>query len=275
LEAMDLGHRRLRCEAAWAVASLGDSRGTKELIQLSEEPVARLRVLAYAEELGILDQIPAEHQSLVARAEAELVVWLSEPAQMGLAPTSIELLDQREMAWPGFEDQQTCFLFRFSYNLGRGDYSNIGMSGPIALAATVDLLDMPPEEIYALFAGVHSRHEEIQEQPVEELASGYAPEIARLERRLKDEGLDNIEPRIFGLFFGDKTLVADAGKLGKPGIAVTDRVDVFWFPAQQKERAFTAADVYSLYKGRKLLRAFNPTDSHLDAHSTDATDDST
>ena len=275
LEAMDLGHRRLRCEAAWAVASLGDSRGTKELIQLSAEPVARLRVLAYAEELGILDQIPAEHQSLVARAEAELVVWLSEPAQMGLAPTSIELLDQREMAWPGFEDQQTCFLFRFSYNLGRGDYSNIGMSGPIALAATVDLLDMPPGEIYALFAGVHSRHEEIQEQPVEELASGYAPEIARLERRLKDEGLDNIEPRIFGLFFGDKTLVADAGKLGKPGVAVTDRVDVFWFPAQQKERAFTAADVYSLYKGRKLLRAFNPTDSQLDAHSTDATDDAT
>ncbi|MEC9187686.1 MAG: hypothetical protein VX520_00650, partial [Planctomycetota bacterium] len=57
--------------------------------------------------------------------------------------------------------------------------------------------------------------------------------------------------------------------------AVTDRVDVLWFAAQQKKRAFTAADVYSRYKRRKLHRAFNPPDSHLDAHSTDATDDST
>lgn len=260
LEAMELGHRRLKCEAAWAVAKLGDPRGSRELIQLAEEPVARLRVLAYAEELGLLDQVAPEHQSLEARAEAELVVWLSQPNQMGLAPTSIELLDQREMAWPGYDDVQDCFLFRFGYNLGRGDYSNVGMSGPVTLAATVDLLDLPPHDIYAYFAGVHSRHEEIQEQPVEELAAGYDPEIARLERRLKDEGLDEIEPRIFGVFFGDRILVADANKLGKPGIAVTDRVDVYWFPRSLKDRPFGPTEVYSLYKGRKLLRAFNPTE---------------
>ena len=85
-EAMDLGHRRLRCEAAWTLARLGDERGVAELVQLAEEPIARLRVLAYAEELGILDQIADDYQTGSARAEAELVVWLASPLKWGSPP---------------------------------------------------------------------------------------------------------------------------------------------------------------------------------------------
>ena len=130
-QAMELGHRRFRCEAAWALARLNDDRGVKELVQLAEEPVARLRVLAYAEELGIADQIAEELQTAAARAEAELVVWLAQPTQMGLAPTQLELLQHSQLSWPGYESPIDCFLFQFSYDLGRGSYSNVGIAGPI------------------------------------------------------------------------------------------------------------------------------------------------
>src|SRR5205823_1868914 len=43
-QALDLGHRRLRTEAAAALARLGEERGREELIKLAAEPVARLRV---------------------------------------------------------------------------------------------------------------------------------------------------------------------------------------------------------------------------------------
>ena len=135
-----------------------------------------------------------------------------------------------------------------------------GLRGRLHQAVTVDLLDLPPQDIFAFYAGVNALHEEIQERPIEELSEGYEAEIARLERRLRDESLDDIQPRRFGLFFGDRVLVAEANRLGEPGIAVTDRVDMYWFPNGNKDRPLGPAEAFALYKGRKLLRAFNPLD---------------
>ena len=41
-EAHEIRHRRLRVEAAAALARLGDEEGEKSLIELAAEPVARL-----------------------------------------------------------------------------------------------------------------------------------------------------------------------------------------------------------------------------------------
>ena len=64
-QAMDLAHRRIQAEAAAALVRLGIEAGSQRLGGLAEEPSVRLRVLAYAEELGILSEIHSDRSSVV------------------------------------------------------------------------------------------------------------------------------------------------------------------------------------------------------------------
>ena len=260
-QAMDLGHRRLRTEGAAALARLGESYGQEELVKLAAEPVARLRVLAYAKELGLEDKVAPEFRTPEARAEAELTVWLAEPTQFGLPPTKCELFDQRKQFWPGFRESVECFLFRFTYELTVEDaartYSNIGIAGPLAHAFTADLADLSPDDIYAAFAGWHAQHEDIREYDVARLSKSEQMEVVRLERRLHDAGYREIQALQMGYFFGEKGLIAQASRENVPGIAIADFTDISFFPIRNVRKALGPREAYSIYKGRKLLKTFN------------------
>jgi hypothetical protein len=257
-QALELGHRRIRTEAAYALAKLEEPAGREALVALAAEPVARLRVLAYAEELGVLEQVPEEYQSVVARAEAELAAWLSDATQMGLPPGKCELIDRRTQYWPGYDDPVDCFLFHFSYRLGGSVYSNVGIVGPLTHAMTADLADLPPDDIYASFAGWQAEHEEISETAPERLTPSLRRDADHLERRLREAGFENVRPVTVGSFFGDTVLVAAAEREGVPGYVVVDSEEVDWRPTAQRARPLGADEVYAIYKGRKLLKAFNP-----------------
>ena len=56
-QTVELKHRRVQCEAAGALARLKDEQGIKRLLELTADPAARLRAIAYADELGLGDQI--------------------------------------------------------------------------------------------------------------------------------------------------------------------------------------------------------------------------
>src|SRR5262249_7898582 len=114
-QALQVGHRRLRTEAAAALARLGEKEGKSGLAKLAAEPRARLRVWAYGEELGIKDAIEPQYTTKESRAQAELCVWLAEPTQYGVPPTNCELFEQRKQHWPGFDEPVDCFLFQFQY----------------------------------------------------------------------------------------------------------------------------------------------------------------
>lgn len=256
-QALGLGHRRLRTEAAAALARLGEEAGVEALVGLAAEPVSRLRVLAYADELGVLEKVSEEYQTAEAKAEAELTLWLAEPAQIGIPPTKCELVDQRNQHWPGYDDHVECFLFRFTYDLGQVKFSNIGIAGPLTHAFGADLCDLPPGDIYAAFAGWHAKHDEIAEVDVEHLSDVQRADVARLERRLRDDGYDAIHPLTLGVFFGDKSLVAEAVHEGNPGIAIADTEQTSWFASGANARPLGPHEAYCIYKGRKLLQFFN------------------
>jgi hypothetical protein len=257
-EALQLRHRRVRAEAAAALAALGDAAGEAALIELAAEPVTRLRVLAYAEELGLEDRIEPRYQSAAARAEAELALWLAQPAQFGLPPEGIELFDERTLYWPGHEEPIECFLFRFTYRLADGEYHNVGLAGPCTHAFRADLTDLPPDDIYAAFAGWYAEHEDIYHQDANLLLPTQQAEVARLERRLRDEGHQEIRPRLLGYFLGDRLLVADTRYQGREGTAVADADRVDWRPRGAVARPLDAEMEYNIYKGRRMLRSFNP-----------------
>jgi hypothetical protein len=261
-QALALSHRRVRTEAAAALARLGDDDGITELVNLAEEPVARLRVLAYARELGLADRIEPQWQTPQARAAAELAVWLAEPTQFGIPPTAIELFDEREQFWPGFPEPVDCYLFRFTFAAtiaGEGvrSFSNIGIAGPLTHAFLADLTDLPPDDIYAAFAGWQAEHEDIREFDVARLSKSEQLEVERLVRRLHDAGYTAIEPQRMGYFFGEKALIAMARHGGLAGVAIADFQEIAFFPQRHSQRPLGPAECYSIYKGRKLLRSFN------------------
>jgi hypothetical protein len=257
-QALELRHRRLRTEAAAALARLGEKSGEDALVELASEPVARLRVLKFAEELGISERIDDEFRTPVAQAEARLALWLAQPAQFGIPPTSLELFDEQEMFWPSYNDPVACYLFRFQYDLGGGLYANIGISGPLEHAFSADLNDLPPDDIYAAFAGWQVQHEELREFDVALLSETQRVDVARLERQLHDAGYDALVPQILALFFGERVLVAKAIFDGHPGLAIaTSGGETAWFGRGASQRPLTAADAYCIFKGRRLLRTFN------------------
>jgi hypothetical protein len=256
-QALEVRHRRLRTEAAAALARFGEDAGKDALVALVSEPVARLRVLAYAEELGLSEKLDEQFTTPVARAEAELALWLAQPSQMGIPPMQFELIDSRVQHWPGYDEPVESFLFRFTYHLPTGEYSNVGIVGPLTHAFGADLLDLPPDDIYAAFAGWHVEHDDIFETDAAALTEAQRAEVYRLERRLRDYDYDAVQPTIFGMFLGDKVLVARAMSAGHAGIAVMDEHEPSWFPARNTSRPIGSLEACCIYKGRRLLRTFN------------------
>jgi hypothetical protein len=176
---------------------------------------------------------------------------------MGVPPSRCELVDTRQQAWPGYDDPVECFLFRFVYAFKDAEFSNIGIAGPLTHAFAADLADLPPDDIYAAFAGWQAEHEDIGEWHVDALSDAQQVEVVRLERRLRDAGYDAIVPQFLGSFLGDKILVATAMHQGLPGVAVVDPLQCVWWPRRGSSRPIDPDVAYCIYKGRKLLRAFN------------------
>jgi hypothetical protein len=165
------------------------------------------------------------------------------------------------MFWPSFAEEIECFLFRFTYRFavegGEGTYSNIGIAGPLAFALSSNLADLPPDDIYAAFAGYQAEHEEIKEIDVDRLSQSEKLEAERLKRRLHDAGYTDIKPFFMGYFFGEKALAASCSREGVPGAAVVDFHDLLFYPSVFSARSLGPLDVYYIHVGRKMLRSFN------------------
>lgn len=250
-------HRRIRAESTFALAKLGVEAGQTGLLDLVVEPVSRLRVIRYAEELGILDQVEEKYLSDESLAESELALWLSQPNQMGVPPSQIELLKQSTLFWPGFEDPTDCFLFRFEYRLGENTFANVAIVGPLVHAFVANLEPFGYEDQFAAFAGWQAEHDEIFELDLGSLTPHRQTDLFKLERRLHDFGAESIETRRLGIFFGEVFAVAHCTVEEKKSIALVDGSDVRVFPLAE-ERPIDDEVAFCIYKGTKLIQAFNP-----------------
>lgn len=264
-----LPHRRLRVEGEAALTRLGDEGAGERLARLAEEPIVRLFVLHYMEELGLSDKVDEQFCSTTAIAEAELATFLARPESLGFPPSEFERIDSRTLHWPGYDEPRDCYLFRFHFGGpdgqgGTTDWSRIGIAGPLTLAFPVamDHLDVP--DLYAAFAGFQAEHDEIAE--VRWPTS--SPEIrARMEEfvaRAVAVGLEEVEPVYWGSFFGDDFAILRARQGNRPGLAAIDAQDTRWLPLTGPDSPSLASvplrpeDMLHIYKGRRLLSSFNP-----------------
>ena len=260
-QALDLRHRRVQTEAASALTRLGDDLGKQTLVALAEQPVARLRVLAYAEELGFKHEISLELQGEIALAESHLAIWLSEPSQMGLAPSNIEFLESREMYWPSFEHPVQCYLFKYSYGSGQQSHSNIGTCGPLTHAFAADLQHLEYADIYAAFAGWQTIHHEIYQVSAARAEQTFPNDWRRLVGNLNAEGFSEYEIRSAASFFGDLVLIAEAQRDGETGTVVVDSNQATWYGSGNPAAPIDWQMAYTIWRGNQLLNSFNESES--------------
>ena len=255
-QAMQLKHRRIQTEAAAALARMQIEEGRTNLCKLAEEPIARLRVLAFAEELGFLEEVAEEHQTEVAIAESQLAVWLAEPTQMAVPPSSLELMNSREMYWPSYDHPVQCFLFRFSYGT-EPTYSNVGISGPVTHAFPVNIESLTLDDTYAAFAGWHAVHDEIYQLSLEQAHGLRGDELRVLLDKLLEQEFDSSEPVFAGSFFGELVLIAEAVRNSEPVVVLVDQADLFCFTSTSEENRIDPKMAYTIWRGRRLLEQFN------------------
>jgi hypothetical protein len=257
-EAMQLRHRRVQTEAAGALARMGNSDGRTRLLSLAIEPSARMRVIAYAEELGFEDDVEAAYRTDSALAESEVAIWLSQPDRFGVPPTSVETIEQRQWMWPGFKDPIDCFLVRFNYDLGQRSYSNIAIAGPTVFALACDLADMQIDDIYAIYAGWQAEHDDIFTVAASQFNASQLRVVEDLKVYLDRAGYDEQKPELFGVFLDEHAAVYSAMREGKPCRVLTDGLETVHIPVAGRARPLQAIDLWNLFKGRKMLRTFNP-----------------
>ena len=243
-----LRHRRLRVEAAAALARLEDPLGCETLCEMASEPVMRLRVVHYAEELGLTASLPEEYCSPLALAEAELVTHLAEPTELGLPPSTCEMIDSRTLQWPGYEEPRMCYLFRFTYHTpggsGVASYQNVGIAGPLVLACPPAVGRLPVETIYDFFAGWQAEHAEIQEFALDTQPAHLQDKLPALVAQLQRDGYHEITPCLWGRFFGEDVLTATAETAKEKGIAVADGREIRWYPHPDSPPSLDPSEAY-------------------------------
>ncbi len=254
---VELRHRRVQCEAAGALARLGEQSGEQRLIELTAEPAARLRAIHYLDELGLGNRVDPRWRDESATAEAEMALWLSQPQQMGVPPTSVEVIASRRMMWPSFEEPVDVRLVRFEYSFGDQRYSNVGMTGPAVFALSADVADLPNEDIYAIYAGWQAEHPEIFTVPADQLNEAQRRLIDPLTRHLDRSEYESIEPELLGFFLDEHAGVFRAVRDGTTCRVVTDGLETIDQAVEGRMRPLGAAELFHLFKGRKMLRTFN------------------
>jgi hypothetical protein len=259
-QVLTLAHRRVQTEAAAALARLGEKEGIEHLKKLAAEPAARTRVLAYLEELDAIGEVEEKFRSPEARAEGDLAAWMAQPTRFGLAPDELELIDRVKQYWPGYVDPVECFLFTFEYHRAGRTAAGVGLAGPTTNALHYDLQDLPPSDIYALYAGLNAEHAEIFDTPLEDLDDAKVKAWEFVQAALAEQGFAEIELVRWGNFFGEQHAVATAVREGRRGVVIVADEAAEWIGLPTPSRGFDHHEAYAMYKGRKLLKTFNPGD---------------
>ena len=272
---LDLQHRRLRVEAAAALARLGEQAGVKALTEMAAEPLVRLRAHAYAAELGVLDEIPLEFRSPQALAESELVIRLAEPDLFGIAPAAWELVDHRATRLARV--RRAADLLPVSVHLsllGRLTYTNLAVVGPFAHALMPDLTVFPLDDVYAVYAGWHVEHDELQRSRTRFVEPGSRPQ--EVERLVGGAGRSRATRRSNRCSGGSFSAHGCSSRTATRQARTRDRRGSPWAATTGFHRAIrsarSSADLaYCLFVGRQLLRRFNPDFGGRRSPSTRAT----
>ncbi|MFM7929962.1 MAG: HEAT repeat domain-containing protein [Pirellula sp.] len=249
-QAIELRHRRIKLEAAYALVKLGETRALDLIAELLQDDSSRSRAIAYLQELSAEDRIGAEWTSSLAKAKSDLAIWLSQPEQFAIPPSKIELIEQRTMHWPGFEGPQECFLLQFDYGTGDGNYSNVGFAGPFASAMGLDIKSLSNDAAFAMYLANDVQDDSESRVDWESLTGRQKDSYADWLDALGQKGFEQIEPLARLRTLGNEGLLCQ-GRTGDGSLwgILTDGDSVIRCPAG----AQTFETLFLQWKGKLAL----------------------
>jgi hypothetical protein len=141
----------VRLEAAWVMARVGSSAGLELLRASCGEVALSSKAQQYLIELGHSELVPAECTEPAFQARAELSSWLEHPAELGCAPSSVEVAGSWQLHWPPTADRRRLFVLRYETvdDVGK-TVTGYGLVGSVTFALFGENEDLRPLEVLAL-----------------------------------------------------------------------------------------------------------------------------
>ena len=147
---------------------------------------------------------------------------------------------------------------RFEYNFGDRNYSNVGITGPASYAMSADVADLPIDDIYSIYAGWHAEHEEIFSVSADQFNEAQSRAMVPYQQHLERMGYESLKPVMLGFFLDEQAGIFQGVRDDTQCLVVTDGSETIEQPTAGRLRPLTPGDLFNLYKGRKMLRTFNP-----------------
>ncbi len=252
--------KTIRTESAWAEAKCGRKSGLRRLTDLCLDLQTSVTARQYLKELGRSEVIPSEVSNPDFLALSEFSHWLAHPSELGRHPDSLEIVDQRELAWPPDQTKRPFWLIKYVLKDEMGledDDEECGLVGSVTFCLfSYKLSQRPPEDAYAIHCCWEMTNANlIEEHDVTEDPSEYAVllghwqgaplgaaamlKVAELSPKL------GLKERLVGL--------ASATLNDNAGWVVLDGTHSEWYP--QTDFPFDCQDsvVLRVHIGRRLL----------------------
>lgn len=258
--ALDHPSEENQIEAAWAAGKLGRDAGIRLLAQYCTKLEHADKAQRYLRELGREDAIPEAAREPKFAAKAEFCQWLAHPNELGRMPDEVEIVDQRELAWPPEGERKLLSLVRYRAidPLGLKDDVGVGMVGSITFCLfTYDNEKRPPEDVYALHCMWEMEAEDLAKSESVDNPDEYRDLLARSPIKVSDAVVKNVVELSPKLNYPQSVVAVAVGqKDGLPGHLVLDGPCTKWYPATE----FPANDdgppphlTLKIHVGRHLL----------------------
>jgi hypothetical protein len=257
--AMDHVDANVQLEAAWAAARLGREGGLKILgrfcLDVNHSDAAQ-RLLV---ELDRADMIPDEATNPTFQAKAEFARWLAHPCELGKPPDELDLLDQRQLAWPPDREPKQFFLFRFCLRDRSGlehDQIDCGVVGSMTWCFFYyKMCERPPEDVYAIHCYWEMKNAKLLEEVEVVDAAEYAMMLTHWQNgNLQEAKITRVVEASPQLKLPTRLVAIASAKLdGEEGWAVLDGPRSAWYPKIEQPEGSCEQTALMIHVGRQLL----------------------
>jgi acetyl esterase/lipase len=167
--------QKVKLEAAWVDLKHGGKEGLTMLQKACLEIPNSVLAQDYLEELDHEEDIPAAAREPAFAAQAKMHNWLAHPNELGEAPLTLDIYDQRELVWPPVHEdgkpqkKSPVALLKFTYKTDDKIKTGYGMVGGMTWSFFVEYPTPPsPESLYLQHCTLELNRETKSEKPARE-----------------------------------------------------------------------------------------------------------
>ena len=250
----------VQLEAAWASAKLGSEAGLKVLARYCLDPNYSERARQYLSEIGREDAIPHVALDPDFRAKATFANWLAHPNELGRVPDELQIVDEREIAWPPSGERKPFWLLKYRVKNRTGleeDEVDCGLVGSVTFCLfSYKLAERAPEDAYAIHCYWEMQVQKlIRDVEVEEGGESYESMLQQWSGEpLTDPEIICVAEISPELKYSQKVVaLATANLGGREGWVVLDGRWSTWYPKNDMPAEAPPKTVLMVHVGRRLL----------------------